>query len=460
MIHYACLTDVDWENLLPEAIDWQRIVPDKKNNWVNTLSDDFEAFIPLYNSNTPRQGIFTVLLHGWADRYKGSLCHADKKEVSKRAKAFIKKQNDETVKVFKATNAFDEPILLEWDSERLVQLYQQPFMLCWTYQIDEKPVVFPETTAFIVLPKPAINRDFNVFVADKTVATNYTDNNIYLPTLLFKSNAEPQSTISDWAVQVFRAHYTGQITTETLQTSAQTLTQLASFLPSLADMAKQLVAYIRGIEQWAAEHKEAIENQLAQLTKKANILGKGAREKKKLFDNLNAAAEQLRQTLAETHEAQTARERLANIDKQDILYYTYAVLNAPAYAQNYHRHLQYELPKIPFYADFWHWVTMGKKLMELHLGWQSLEPAALEYVVAEFPDEKRKPKIDRHRNMVVWDSKTEIHNLSPNLWQLKIGSKTALEWAFAAFQPVNDVDSFARLCNLAQEVSNLQKAAE
>lgn len=52
--------------------------------------------------------------------------------------------------------------------------------------------------------------------------------------------------------------------------------------------------------------------------------------------------------------------------------------------------LKREFPRIPFYgtlrADFWRWADWGRELMELHIGYEQVEPLPLER--RDMPDEK------------------------------------------------------------------------
>ncbi|MBZ0279565.1 MAG: N-6 DNA methylase [Anaerolineae bacterium] len=67
------------------------------------------------------------------------------------------------------------------------------------------------------------------------------------------------------------------------------------------------------------------------------------------------------------------------ITKWDIFYYVYALLHHPAYRAKFADNLKRELPRIPFAPDFWSFAEAGKKLAELHLNYETLEPYPLEY---------------------------------------------------------------------------------
>ncbi|MEJ7701496.1 MAG: type ISP restriction/modification enzyme [Pyrinomonadaceae bacterium] len=50
------------------------------------------------------------------------------------------------------------------------------------------------------------------------------------------------------------------------------------------------------------------------------------------------------------------------ITKQDIFYYTYAVLHSPVYRRKYEQNLKREFPRLPFYEDFSQWRDWGQRV--------------------------------------------------------------------------------------------------
>ena len=68
------------------------------------------------------------------------------------------------------------------------------------------------------------------------------------------------------------------------------------------------------------------------------------------------------------------------ITAEDIFAYVYAVLHDPVYRHDYEADLRREFPRLPFYKDFPAWVRMGRELLDLHLGFETVEPYPLERV--------------------------------------------------------------------------------
>jgi hypothetical protein len=55
-------------------------------------------------------------------------------------------------------------------------------------------------------------------------------------------------------------------------------------------------------------------------------------------------------------------------------------------AKKYALNLKREFPRIPYYQDFWKWAKWGEKLMQLHIGYETIEPWPLKRI--DTPDEQ------------------------------------------------------------------------
>ena len=66
------------------------------------------------------------------------------------------------------------------------------------------------------------------------------------------------------------------------------------------------------------------------------------------------------------------------ITAEDIFAYTYAVLQDPEYRERYAVDLLREFPRLPLYHDFGAWKHMGQQLLDLHIGFESVDPYPLE----------------------------------------------------------------------------------
>lgn len=123
------------------------------------------------------------------------------------------------------------------------------------------------------------------------------------------------------------------------------------------------------------------------------------------------------------------------VTKDDIFQYVYSVLHDPLYREKYAINLKREFPRIPFYPDFRRWADWGKTLMELHIGYETVEPWPLERL--DVPDEKAReagvpPKAllraDKDNGIIRLDSETQLSGIPPEVWDYRLGNRSGLEW--------------------------------
>ncbi len=119
------------------------------------------------------------------------------------------------------------------------------------------------------------------------------------------------------------------------------------------------------------------------------------------------------------------------ITKQNIFHYTYSVLHHPAYRTKYELNLKREFPRLPFYDNFAQWVTWGEQLMELHIGYESVEAFGLirkDQGDEEAKTPKAKLKADKANGVIILDEMTRLEGIPAIAWDYKLGNRSALEW--------------------------------
>lgn len=125
------------------------------------------------------------------------------------------------------------------------------------------------------------------------------------------------------------------------------------------------------------------------------------------------------------------------ITKEAIFYYVYAVLHHPAYRNKYALSLKREFPRIPLYNNFHQWAAWGKKLMDLHINYETVAPYPLERkdIVTEpkagVPTDhlyKAKLKADKEKGEIEIDAVTTLTGIPTIAWDYQLGNRSALEW--------------------------------
>ena len=139
------------------------------------------------------------------------------------------------------------------------------------------------------------------------------------------------------------------------------------------------------------------------------------------------------------------------ITKEAIFHYVYGVLHNPAYREKYALNLKREFPRIPFYIDFWQWADWGKALMDLHIGYENVEPFALERI--DVPDRvtreasyspKATLKADKGNGRIMLDSETTLTGIPAEAWNYKLGNRSALEWVLDQYKEKKPKDPTIR----------------
>jgi predicted helicase len=147
--------------------------------------------------------------------------------------------------------------------------------------------------------------------------------------------------------------------------------------------------------------------------------------------------------------------RKTPITKDDIFHYVYAVLHDPVYRETYALNLRREFPRVPFYPDFARWAAWGRTLMDLHIGYEALEPWPLRrtdlpmhggeplkkgkskdlFEKKAAPSAKReadtpKPRLkaDKDHGIIALDTQTQLSGVPPEAWAYRLGNRSAVEW--------------------------------
>ncbi len=117
------------------------------------------------------------------------------------------------------------------------------------------------------------------------------------------------------------------------------------------------------------------------------------------------------------------------ITKENIFHYVYAVLHNPAYRTKYEQNLKRDFPRIPFYEDFGKWSAWGKVLMDLHIGYEEVNPFNLkEKTDSSVSQPKAKLKADKDKGIIILDEATSLTGIPAEAWQYELGNRSALEW--------------------------------
>ena len=122
------------------------------------------------------------------------------------------------------------------------------------------------------------------------------------------------------------------------------------------------------------------------------------------------------------------------ITAEDVFAYTYAVLHDPEYREKYEVDLLREFPRLRFYEEFAPWARMGRELLDLHIGFEAVEPYGLERREQVGPAGKPALRADKERVAIILDDKTTLAGIPESAWEYRLGSRSALEWVLDQYK--------------------------
>ncbi|PIP91226.1 MAG: damage-inducible protein [Bdellovibrionales bacterium CG12_big_fil_rev_8_21_14_0_65_38_15] len=140
------------------------------------------------------------------------------------------------------------------------------------------------------------------------------------------------------------------------------------------------------------------------------------------------------------------------IGKKDIFFYVYGLLHCPAYKKKYHNDLNKMLPRIPFVENFWDMSSDGKKLAELHIGYEQIEPYPLEeelnsktplpkdglYCVNEKGMKFPVKKGIKDKTTILFNDDITLRGIPELSYKFVVDGRSAIEWIMERYKVTTD----------------------
>jgi predicted helicase len=120
----------------------------------------------------------------------------------------------------------------------------------------------------------------------------------------------------------------------------------------------------------------------------------------------------------------------------------FSTLASARYAEN----LKRELPRIPLTGtaqDFHAFATAGRKLADLHVGYESVKPFKLKRIENDaVPPNWRVEamKLTKEGDAVIYNDWLTLHGLPPEAHEYRLGNRSALAWVIDQYRVDRDAD--------------------
>ncbi|MET3612160.1 putative helicase [Rhizobium aquaticum] len=404
------------------GLSFERIEPDKKGNWINLTENDWESLIPVADKKTKaakssgqERAVFKEFVSGIKTNRDEWVYDFDADTLAQKNAFFaIEYQRHTRLRDFEPSIKWSRDLKAKLKSGRtvtfsapLVSSMWRPFtkkFFNWNKQLSD--IFYSDhlsmfggdgaiATPFIAVSGTSSAKPFQTLAGSIPQDYEAVEKNNLIPLYRYTPTGERIDNITDWGLRQFQAHY--------------------GKAPALAeDMSAELA------EEGATPAAAPAATTLS--VPEGTSPPQGGRVKK-------AAA----------------------ITKEDIFHYVYGVLHDPVYRETYALNLKREFPRIPFYPDFRQWADWGRRLMELHIGYETVEPWPVSR--ADVPDEKAREagvapktilKADPDNGVIRIDGETTLSGIPKTAFSYRLGNRSGLEWILDQYKEKTPKDPTIR----------------
>ena len=136
-----------------------------------------------------------------------------------------------------------------------------------------------------------------------------------------------------------------------------------------------------------------------------------------------------------------ARYQDEAITKWDIFHYVYGLLHHPEYRERYQANLKRDLPHLPYTPDFWGFAKAGRRLGEIHIGYEDVPEYPLHFIEnREVPIDWRvkKMKLSKDKTQLVYNDFLTLEGIPAKTFDYRLGNRSALEWMIDQYRVKTD----------------------
>ncbi|MBR3747834.1 MAG: hypothetical protein IKN27_12825, partial [Selenomonadaceae bacterium] len=127
-----------------------------------------------------------------------------------------------------------------------------------------------------------------------------------------------------------------------------------------------------------------------------------------------------------------AQNLFGDVTREDIFYYVYGFLHLPSYRARFGAELKKSLPRIILVDDaekFWSLSRAGRELAEIHLNYETQEPAQVEILGAERGNfAVTKLKLSKDKTTLTYNRDIKIKNIPARSFEYVVNGRSPLEW--------------------------------
>ncbi|MEK6478922.1 type ISP restriction/modification enzyme [Catalinimonas sp. 4WD22] len=360
-----------------EELPWQKIYAEYQDYWIGLPQSDFFDLLPIYGNDTAifrktAQGTKS-LMEDWLIDISPNLLEKKVKYLLKQyAKLAKKKETSGTSIKWPAAmiEMAEKGTPLTFEKQKIARIEIAPFVSVFLY--DEEKLLTDSNN------NPAFayhQTKYQVYPLRKNWHAQFWNRYVVFPLHGSDSDKSSAQNINDKALKRFKEHYQHQTkahdqtfivfpperitqTLDKIETVSRDLPVISKYPTQINKLLEDARHFTSDVELLTPPYEK-----IDEFKRKVLRLERDAIERKVIYQKVKTYIEELKDQLATlTHEHDEALKDVEAISKVNIFYYTFAVLQDPAYPHKYKDFLHRELPRIPFYPKFRQWVDWGKRI--------------------------------------------------------------------------------------------------
>jgi predicted helicase len=212
-----------------QNINFDHIIPDKNNSWINLTDNDWDELIPVADKNVKsgkhNKAIFQLYSTGESTNRDEWVIDFSKDNLSNKMKYFIEKYlnyfnrinktfEDEIKWSRNLKRRFNQNIKEEFDIYKIKEYYYRPLIKAYIYESDlfidehgQTKTLFEFKNKAIAFSGIASTKPFQSLMINNYFSLDFVEKTQCLPLYRYNESGEKVANITDWGLEVFRERY-------------------------------------------------------------------------------------------------------------------------------------------------------------------------------------------------------------------------------------------------------------
>ncbi|WP_438263571.1 type ISP restriction/modification enzyme [Acidithiobacillus concretivorus] len=391
-----------------KGLTWNRLHPNEAGDWINQRSEGFEKFMLLGDKADDAEAIFSIYSSGVKTNRDAWTYNQSRQDLSDNMQDMIDVFNAESQKYAQACDGLPQSA---WPKVENV-LCNDPEQISWTRALKQDA---SRGKRHDFVPESLRTAMYRPFCKQWLYFNRQFNETVYQIPRLFPTERQ-----------------------ENVVITIEGLGARKGFYCFCSKMIPDLHIHMDGAQCFPLYWYETVEEARKRLSKSNAAQGDLFSDPDDLDGTPDADGYIRRDAITDWALAEFRRHyHDESIEKMDIFHYVYGLLHSPEYREAYAADLSKMIPRIPYAPDFRAFTEAGKKLMDLHLGYEEIEPWPLEEV---WSGDKRDYTVQKirfpkkgERGSIVYNNALTLKGIPEEAYDYVVNGKSPVDWVMERY---------------------------